>query len=676
MYGAGGIGKTRVAIELASAIQARFPLGVWFADLSSLVPGDSVAAAIAGALGIGGPAMTADAVAESIGNRSILLVLDNCEHVSGSARDAIESILARSSNVRIVATSREPIGVAGERVYALAPLSATLGQELLALRARAVNPRFTVNARNAEAVARIVTLVDGLPLGIELAAARLDVLGAQALARALEASLEPLRDERRPTARHRTMHAVIDWGVDQLTFGERTFLRRLAVFGTASWTREAAAAVAGTLPISLDAVDRALTTLADRSLVIRADFAPLRYRLLQSMAAYSQERFAGSDDERYVRDRHARYFRELAEEKLSPAPTRTWTHRAPYLAELANFRTAMEWTLFGEGSREQGARLVAAAASLWAYAPNMAVIEPYLLRALEVAPTASVRGHLLHNLASYRDFSGRHEEAREAAAQALAIFRSEGDTLLTGRTLTRFASATHFCGESMCALGYAQEALRRAEEIDDLVGMAAAFANLSMIAASPDIGNESMLDDYLVRAEAALERLGDERQRVLLWGNAGAGFSRRGDRKRALAALRKAVALADRSEDLVCPTFVFINLADVHRRVGDIDNARATLRRALERAIAWSDEISMIQSIESAAAIAETTGKLDDAIALTAFVTAFRESSMLNHAESNQLNNATRERLRAAVDEARWTAQCARGEEMPFNDALALAALQ
>ena len=255
--------------------------------------------------------------------------------------------------------------------------------------------------------------------------------------------------------------------------------------------------------MNLAAADDVLSRLVARSLIVAEQGRTGRYSMLRSTATYFEERFAASDDERFVRDRHARFFRDLGEEKLSSHPTRRWTDRAPYLADQANFRAAMDWTLFGEGERDDGVRLVAAVAPLWEYGPHKSAIEPYMLRALDVAATPLQRAQVLLNLASYKDFGGRHHEARDLASQALAIFRSERLVFLMERTLTRLASAMHFSGDTGGALDYGREALELAESIDDLAGTVAALANLSMIAANATTLPPAVADDYLRRAETA-----------------------------------------------------------------------------------------------------------------------------------------------------------------------------
>ena len=344
LTGPGGTGKTRIAVETAG----RHPGDSCFVDLSGFADGRDLPQAVLSALGLRGSARLGQGdgpppqarLTAALTDRPLLLVLDNCEHLIADAARFAADLLADCPELLILATSREALGITGERLLPLPPLPEPAAVRLFAERATAVQPGFDPD-RDAAAVAEICHRLDGLPLAIELAAARLRMLSPRQIADRLDDRFRLLTGgSRTAQPRQQTLRAVVDWSWDLLPEAERTVLRRAAVF-SGGWTLEAAEAVCG----GAEALDL-LGSLVDKSLVIAqypdTPEAEPRYRLLQTVRAYAAERLAESGEQTQIEQAHLRYFLDLAaaaNPRLRTADQLHWLHRLA--AENDNLHAAL-----------------------------------------------------------------------------------------------------------------------------------------------------------------------------------------------------------------------------------------------------------------------------------------------------------------------------------------------
>ncbi|MEO3790747.1 BTAD domain-containing putative transcriptional regulator [Nonomuraea sp. B10E15] len=362
LTGTAGVGKSRLALEAARRLAGDFPDGVYWVDL--LAVASDVAEAIEAALGPrdnGGAGLPGERIASAFGSRRALLVLDNCEHVVEPVAKLAELLLRAGSGPRVVATSREPLGVAGEVVREVAPLDAAAAALLFSARAADAGRGPAVSAADAAAVEVICRRLDGIPLALELAAARVPALGVKALAERLDDRFPLLSAGRRAGPAHqRTLKAAIDWSWELLTEPERVVLRRLSVqiggctLGAAERVcavplpvpggppGDAAPATRAVLGPDIDPADVAglLARLVDRSLVVRSEG---RYRLLESVAIYALERLREAGEHDLVLRWYATYYTQLAEcaESYQAGPARhRWIRRLD--AETANLHGALE----------------------------------------------------------------------------------------------------------------------------------------------------------------------------------------------------------------------------------------------------------------------------------------------------------------------------------------------
>jgi non-specific serine/threonine protein kinase len=326
LTGAGGVGKTRLALRLARHLLNEFRDGVWLVDLAPLSLPDLVAQTIATALGVReGPQRSArDVLLDGVRDRELLLVLDTCEHLIGSCAELVAALLRGAPALRILVTSREALGVSGETVFRVPSLSVpeALGSvsvdaltaceatQLFIERATAVDPAFVPTSENAEAIARVCRRLDGIPLAVELAAARVAVLSPEQIEARLQDRFRLLTGgARTAVARQRTLEATVDWSYQLLSDGERLLLGRLSVF-PAAWTLEAAEHVCRGDGIEGQDVLDLLTRLVGQSLVVVdtecAD--PRRYRFVETVRQYARERLMQAGLSGRLSDRHFKFF--------------------------------------------------------------------------------------------------------------------------------------------------------------------------------------------------------------------------------------------------------------------------------------------------------------------------------------------------------------------------------
>lgn len=448
LTGAGGVGKTRLAVRLASRLVDEFRDGVWLVDLAPLSAPDLIAPTIATTLGIReGPQRPArDALLDGLRSRQLLLVLDNCEHVIGACAELVQTLLHHAPTVRILATSREALGVPGETICRVPSLSipealalvrhdALLDIEATQLfveRASGVDPTFKPTPDNADAIARICRRLDGIPLAIELAAARVVVLSPAQIEARLQDRFRLLTGgARTAVARQRTLEATMDWSYQLLSSIEQQLLSRLSVF-PAAWTLAAAEHVCAGDGISEHAVLDLLSQLVGKSLVaagIEFD-GERRYRLLETVRQYAQERLALAGAADRLRERHFEfYFKEF--HGVLPILSHHGQLRClrRLRIEQENVRTALDWALTSQALAQKGVELAGALFWYWTKCGLFEEGTRWLEQALAVAVPVPglVRARALIGLANLHWFQGRHVEADARAAEALMLGREGGD---------------------------------------------------------------------------------------------------------------------------------------------------------------------------------------------------------------------------------------------------------
>ena len=380
LTGPGGIGKTRLALDVARGLFPSFQGDVRLVELVSLSDPGLVPSAVAGGLGLKlGGEISAELVARAIGAQKLLLVLDNCEHVIDAAAKLAETIVRMCPRTTILATSREILKIEGEYVYRVPPLDVPpqfeepgnilshSAVQLFIATTRALQSDFSPDGENLPAIAAICRRLDGIPLAIDLAATRVATLGLQQVAAGLDDRFGMLTGGRRTALpRHQTLRATLDWSYELLPEPERLVMRRLAVF-TGDFTADAVSSVAAGGEITASEAVYSLANLVTKSLVtLEAGSVMAHYRLHETTRAYALEKLAESGEFEQVARRHANYYRDIfdrAETELDTLPTAAWLVR--YGRQIGQVRAALDWAFSPTGDAEVGVALTVAAVPLW-----------------------------------------------------------------------------------------------------------------------------------------------------------------------------------------------------------------------------------------------------------------------------------------------------------------------
>jgi predicted ATPase/class 3 adenylate cyclase/DNA-binding CsgD family transcriptional regulator len=443
LTGAGGAGKTRLAVQIAADIATEFADGVWYVDLAPVTDPDVVPVTAARVLGLpdqpGQPTM--DVVQRFIRDRQMLILLDNCEHLLDASAELISVLLAGGPGLTLLTTSREPIGVAGEvswRVPSLSPADEAI--ELFSDRARRAKPDFRITPDNAETVTEICRRLDGLPLAIELAAARVRALSPSEILDSLRDTFRLLTGGARTSVRRQqTLRASVDWSHELLSESEQLLFRRLAVF-FGGFDLDAAQAVAGGGEVERYQVLDQLTLLVDKSLVVAEDTGHgTRYRLLETVRQYAQEKLRESREGDDVRCRHRDHYTATAALLDAPAESGYQERIEWAAAEIDNLRAAFTWSR-ERADDELALSLASSLQPLWWTRGRVQEGLNWLSAALagdgpQCADASAARVRASADKALLLSFTGS-TEGHEDAEQALANARELGDPALLVRALT------------------------------------------------------------------------------------------------------------------------------------------------------------------------------------------------------------------------------------------------
>ena len=642
LTGPGGTGKTRLALEASWELGRVLPDGGYFVDLAPLDDPADVIPAIAHALPLGEThGTTLESVKEALRERTTLLLLDNFERVDDAA-PVVSELLTAAAGLRVLVTSRSVLRLSGEHEYRVPPLRLPAGEDVRSLdalaqneavalfvaRAEAMRHGFRLDADNAAAVVEICVAVDGLPLALELAAARVRQLAPAELAERLGERLAVLTEgpRDRPT-RHQALRATIEWSHDLLADEERELFAALGVFA-GGCTPEDAEAVCGA---SVDDLQR----LEDRSLLHRDD---RHYGMLETIREYAVERLEARCGAEGLRRRHAARFAALAEEASAAlwesvqGPNRAvWLDRLE--ADYANLRAALAWA--DQFEPELALRIAVGLLEYWLvrchFEEGLALTE----RAVASAPGAesSLRARALHSAAYLAFGCGDAERSSAVGEESLALYRSLGDREGIGRTVHLLGQVAIERGERDKALAYADESLRLARELGHVRGVIVSLRALGVVTAKK--GNVGRANELLDESERLAREHGDDS---------------------ALAAI-----LLDRSR-----------LALAARDTGA---AASLARAAIELHGSYGMTLGVAEGIKLLALVAEADGKPDRTARLIGAADALREAvgASLAITRAGDVDDAVR-RASASLGEAAFEAARAEGRALSVDEAVALAA--
>jgi len=648
LCGPGGIGKTRLALRLACEVVPGFPEGAWLVELADVDDPSLVARRVGDALGvIAEPDRPlAETLTVALRPRRMLLILDTCEHVVDASAALVAQLLAGCPALRVIATSREPLRVRGETVWRVPPLELpaasaelTAGElakqeaiRLFAERAAAVRPGFAVDAGNAGAVLRLCRTLDGVPLAIELAAARVGALSAEQIAARLgDRFLLLASGDRTAPVRQQTLRAAVDWSYELLTDPEQVLLRRLAVFS--GWNLDMAEQVCADQAIPADQVLDLLAALIDKSLVtldgeLEGD---ARYRLLDTIREYATGRLDASGEGPAIRLRHRDYMLKLLEEIVAvafvrgdpPWPVRVALYRRA-LAESANYRTALT-TCLSRGDTELGLRMCTGLRSPWvAYgdaSEGVAWFDRFFAADGDVS--ASVRARALMVRAELAAEQQDFRAAGQYAQAGLDLCRASGSGGAAA-ALRVLAVASLRAGRHEDALASIEAAAQAARGDGDEWEQGLALAVKATI-----MSHQGRLDEAQRAFTDALEVLRDNNG----WGVAQAlyGFGSlaraRGDHAAALGHFRDALALYREIDARPEIARCLVGIGWVALSQGDLQLARSSLAESLQLSLATGQRLAVARGLEAFAVLAVASGDPARAAKLQAAALALREAA-------------------------------------------------
>jgi predicted ATPase/DNA-binding SARP family transcriptional activator len=690
LTGPPGTGKTRLALEVLVAHRDAHADGTVLVELAGISDGDLVMPAIADAVGLdGGRGRVAESLALYLRGRRVLLLLDNFEQVLDAARP-LSGLAAVAPGLTLLVTSRAPLDLPEEQVYPVPPLGLPDRREGLSVAqlrrtesvrlfvqcARVARPGFELSNHNAQAVVELCRRLDGLPLALELAAARVKVLAPEAMLDRLGRRLDLLKA--RPGSaipeRHRTMRAAIDWSVELLSDAERELFTSLAVF-VGGFTLESADAVATQSgPDLVDALEGLLNSSLLRIERMVGDHP--RFGMLESVRDYALEQLAARGDAEAVRRRHATFympFVEEAEPALFGREQLSWVERLD--AERDNLRAALTWAA-ESGEVELGLRIATALWVYWLWRGHGPEGRGHLERLLAAGSgSESVRAHAHARIASLALHEGDHEAVRSHLETSLPVFRREGDDRLVAVYLAVLGASALAQGDVSRALAVTHEGLEVAQRADDPYCQANAYFAVGLaLGWSGDLDAAARALEESVRGARSVGNMRNAgnwlRSLASVW------LARR-DHERARPYLEESLAIARSVGDSRSITHCLTHLALVAMDSNEHDAARDLVGESIELMRTTGEGWGAASNLELCATLASARDDPVRATRLAACASVLRDANGFDPCELGwpqpELHVAL---LRSILDEESFAAAWAEGVRMTVNEALDYAAVE
>lgn len=596
LNGSPGVGKTRLALDAATACASVFPGGAWWVDLSSVPEPAGVQAHIARSLGVQDhpDRSLTETLVLWLRDEKALLVLDNCEHLTKAAREAAQALLEGCADLKILATSRQPLGLAGERRVEVGPLPlphpgaglaelvATEAVRLFCARAAAVHPVFDPVPSTLAVIGEICRRLDGIPLAIELAAGRVGVLSPEEIAARLDDRFSLLGGTSRSfSSRHRTLPEALDWSYELLSPPEQALLRRLAVF-SGDFGFEAVWAVCSGGDVGPGALLDLLAGLVAKSMVVaRIAPAPARYRLLETVRAYASERLAATGEAEEVADRHAHWYRRLAEgaeRELTGRDQATWLRRLD--AEYPNLMTSLDRFVRRQESAD-ALRLSGALIVHWRLRGRFAEGRRWLGAALRHSEDSliALRAKALWGYGFLSLMSGEQVPAEKALAESLDLYREMGDLVGEARAQLLIGNGQLVALGALAAVDNLRLSVDLARRAGDpwCLAHGLALAGRCLIAQGAIEDGRTMLREALAVAGEAKDIQGMRIAQAAL----GQLACAQGDLREARAFLESSFEICARLDDPYGVEAASLMLGEVATVSGDYDRAAVLLEQSL-----------------------------------------------------------------------------------------------
>ncbi len=695
LTGSGGTGKTRLSLQVAAELLDDFEHGVWFVELAPLADPELIPQTILSAIGVSEQQgkTPIESLKEYLHEKSTLIVLDNCEHLIEASAKLANTLLNAAPKIKVLASSREALGVKGELSYSVPSLSLPDPRHLPVIeqlsqyeavrlfidRASLVSPHFDVDKDNAPAIAQICYRLDGIPLAIELAAARVKMLSVEQISKRLDDRFRLLTGGARTALpRQQTLRALIDWSYDILTENERLLLRRLSVFA-GGWTLEAAeeVCVGQNDILSYDVLDL-LTQLVNKSLVVVMEHSQseeTRYRMLETIRQYAREKLLEAGGGEIVRQRHLAYFMKLAE-KAEPELYRSnqvrWSNRLE--DEIDNLRMSLEWALSTDV--ESGLRIATLPWRFWqarGYHREMGEWLAQLSERYNTVDALHVQALAVYALCTFRQ--GNFPETIRIGEQSLQMARILSDKQLEAFSLSFLGGFTLLQGSVGEGTRLLEESLALYHELGDKIGQANTKEWISLN------GNDLERATVLIKESLEIYReLGDLSgiANSLCWLaqltiRAG-DFSSPSQWLEEALSISRQLVLNEKTGNHYVTLWAHVFMAYAILRQGDIQQARQMFAKGIRRTQKADLMIALVFAVEGLASLNTNQGQLERAARLFAWADAMREK-IGDHRPLIEQNSVEKDLavIHSKINDTEFIRLSTEGQTMTVEEAITLA---
>lgn len=705
LTGVGGSGKTRLAREVSVRLllaehehptELAYADGIWWVELVALHDSTLVGQAVADVLGVRAQRLKSmrETLLEFLAHKQLLLVLDNCEHLIDACAELVETLLPACPGVRVLATSREPLKVAGEIAWSVPPLSKpelapipsaeayhklaySEAVRLFCERAALAFPVFELTQDNAPAVAQICRELDGLPLALELAAARVKVLTVQQIAARLDDRFNLLKAaKQRGNLHHQSLRALMDWSFDLLVAAERELFQKLAVFD-GGFTLEAVEQVCAGDKLHDAPRLELLSLLVDKSLVmVQQESGEARFDLLETIRQYASEKLRDSGASEAMQRKHARYYLAFAEQgkqELEGPQQRLWLERME--RDHDNLRAALRWTVEHD-DLETALRFAGALALFWNghghAAEGCLWLETILAQSGNTVSPA--RAEALLRLGELMGLQEDYAAARLRLEQSLELWQALGDTRGVIEVLLELAHKEFFQGDAAGAHRRVETALGLAREIGDTRGMAFALYRLGNFMGNE--GNPAAARELFEQSLALFRTMGWRSRIALVLNGLGELARMEGDDDRAAELYQESLTLYQELDDKWRIAVLLNNLGFVLLHRGEYIKAKAAFIESLELWSALEAPLLIPESLTGLAGLLNAGGMPTEAVRLLAAATAFRDANQIiwektDWAEVDRIMDVVQQRMDSAAFEHAWSAGSMLTQEQATQEAFA-----
>lgn len=694
LTGSGGCGKTRLALQAASELGANYSNGVWFVELAPIADPMLVPQILLAIFNLREDShrTALDVLMDYLRAKTLLLVLDNCEHLIETCAQISKSLLQACPKLKILASSREALGIAGEAPYRVPSLATPNPERLPALekflevdsirlfieRATTAKPDFTLTKDNASFVAQICFRLDGIPLAIELAAARVKMLSPEQIASRLDDRFRLLTGgSRTALPRQQTLRALIDWSYSLLSEPEKTLFRRLAVF-VGGWTLEAAESVCGEERGGADVLDL-LTRLVDKSLVFSEESTgEIRYHRLETIRQYSREKFLETDEVETIRNRHLAFyvqFSQEAEKHMQGRERLKWTHLLE--AEQDNLRAAMEWGL--ARNPENALRIAASMPTFWTAGGYSAEGFRWLQQALERVEATkgykqlSLRAKALVGLALLYLSFGDNINARHVAEESVALYRQSQDRYGLAYALGILAMPYGFLGEGTQAEAALKEGIVIARAEKNVFALVWGLNNLSL-ATLVLHGDLETAQRYTDEVRQISQEAGIEWTAANAYQMSGLIAARRQEFDKARAHFEQSIMALQRIDAHFNVILVKSDLAHLERQLGNHQRALELYHKTLVAFRDMGQTGAVAHQLECFGFIALAQNQNERALQLFAAANALREKGGTPMTPDEQIYfDEQLKGLRLKINSVQFDSKWAKGRAMTMEQAIQFA---